>query len=58
VRIGCPRGRLDLVPRGVRLTEEQVLGHRAVEEVGVLGDDRELLPQLFERDLAQVAPAQ
>ena len=43
---------------GVGLAEAQVLGHRAVEQVGVLGHDGDLAAEHVERQLAQVVAAE
>ena len=41
-RVGCG---FDLLARGIRLAQQQVLGDGAVEQVGILRDQCELRPQ-------------
>ena len=49
VRVGRPRGRLQLGLRGVGLAEAEVLLDGAVEEVGVLAHHRDVAPDLVRR---------
>ena len=55
VGIGGSCGLLHLRLGRVRISESQVLCHRPMEQVGVLGDHGDLLPQSFERYFSQVA---
>ena len=45
---GCGSG-FDLLARGIRLAQQQVLGDGAVEQVGILRDQCELCPQFVQR---------
>jgi hypothetical protein len=58
VDVGGPRGRLDVGLAGVRPAHADVVLDRAVEEEGVLADDRDHRADLVERELPQVLPAQ
>ena len=50
VGIGRTSGLLQLILRCIGIAETEVVSDRTVEEVGVLGDHRNLLSQLLQRD--------
>ena len=52
------RGLLHLGRRRVRLAQAQIVGDRPLEDVGVLGHDRELPAQRVEGEVPDVVPAQ
>ena len=54
VRVGRPGRRLDLRARGARTPVGDVLGDREREQEGLLEDDRDLLADAAQADLAQV----
>src|SRR5687768_17924515 len=54
--IGGLGGGEQLVVGGVGLAEAEVLEDSAVEEVGVLGDDGDLLAEGLQRYLAEILP--
>jgi hypothetical protein len=57
LRIGGAGGRLELRRRGPRLAHAEVLGDRAVKEIGVLAHHRDEPAELIEGEIAQVAAA-
>jgi len=58
MRIRRPRRRLDLILRGVWLAEAQIVRHRAVHEIGILHDHRDMAPQHLQGQAAEVMPAE
>ena len=56
--VGGAGGLLQLRLCGVGVAESEILGHRAVEEVGILGHHGDMLAQFFQRDVPHIAPAQ
>ena len=57
VGIGVASGRVELLLRRVRLAHTEVLGHRAVKEVGVLAHERHCATQLGQAERAHVVAA-
>ncbi len=53
-----PRGGADLVHRRVGLAERDVVGHRAAEEVGLLGDHDDRPAKVLRMQLPQVDAVQ
>ena len=56
--IGGSGGGFQLILGGVALAEPEVVGDGAMKQVGVLGDDRDLLPDSFEGKVFQVLSAE
>jgi len=52
-----PRRRLDLVLTRLRAPQTDVVLHRAVEQIGVLRNNRDLSAYIFGIELAHIAPA-
>ena len=54
VGVGGSGGSFKLFPGGVLLAESKVVGDGAMEEVGVLGDDGDVLTDVVEGEVSQV----
>src|SRR6185312_14506390 len=56
VRVGLAAGVLDLLLRGLRAADQQIVADRAVEQHALLEHDTDRPAQAFQRYIAQILP--